>query len=84
MIVAMHDIDPSSDDDGSLDGALDDNLSDDAVCVICMAAPPTYGFLHEDSVHQALCVQCVDQAGARTDICYICQRQHERIVKVFC
>ncbi|MEW5297161.1 MAG: hypothetical protein WDW38_005978 [Sanguina aurantia] len=54
-------------------------LSDDALCIICMSAPRSAGFLHGATVHKCVCAGCSTQMTVG-QLCPLCRSPIERII----
>ena len=64
--------------------SIDDDVSDQDSCVVCLDARATTGFLHNDSVHRCCCGPCAEEVNAaQTKLCPVCRQPYSAVLKVF-
>ena len=58
---------------------VEDATNDDDMCVICLSAPATAGFLHGSTVHKCCCGECAADMSSQS-LCPICREPIQHVI----
>ena len=58
---------------------VEDVSNEDDMCVICLSAPATAGFLHGTSVHKCCCADCAADMSSQS-LCPVCREPIQHVI----